>query len=440
VSPIIIGIIGIVVLVIVLFSRIPVGFGIFLVGFVGFCYLVSLDAGLSIIAKDVFNCWSWYVLGVCPMFVLMGYLAYESGLSEALFATAYAWVGQYRGGLAIAVTMTCAAFGAICGDPCATSASIGAVSLAEMRRYKYDMSLATACVAAGGVLGILIPPSIILLVYGIITENSIAALFLAGIIPGIMLMLLYMAVIYIQAWRNPSVAPAGPPVNLRQKLAAFRAADVVSTLAIFALTMGGLIVGWFTPTEAGAIGAFGILVVGSLVRRKLKWQGFVSALGATTRTTAFIFIIFAGVTVFGRFLAVSRIPAELGVWTTTLPAPRVVIMVAILLVYFFFGMIIDPFPFMLLTMPIFYPAVLLLGYDPIWYGVVMVFCCGVGGITPPVGVMVYVVAGIAKDVPLMSIFKGVWPFVGAIAVAVVLVIAFPQIATFLPDLIMAPGG
>jgi len=372
------------------------------------------------------------------MFVLMGYIAFESGISLRLYKAAYAWIGRLPAGLALATIAACAAFGAVCGSAVATAATMGVASYPSMKEYKYDPSLATASIAAGSILGIMIPPSIIFIVYGIVTENSIAALFLAGFLPGIMLMLLFMGAIYAQVVRNPSLGPPAPPVGWKTRFTLL-GGGVIETLIIFIAVIGALSAGISTPTEAGAVGVFAVLLV-ALARKQMKWQGYKRALRETTRTTGFCFVSLAGVTILGRFLGVSQIPTELATFASGLDVPNVVIMIGILIIYFIFGCIIDPLMVVLLTIPIFYPLVLSLGYDPIWYGVMMVCVCGTGGITPPVGIMVYVVGGVAKDVPLMTIFRGVWPFVGAMVMGAVLLLAFPQIATFLPNLIMPAGG
>lgn len=431
-SPFIIGLIGILVLLVFFAARMPVAYSMGLVGFIGFSYLVSVSGGFDILVKDLFYTFASYSLSVIPAFIWMGYLAFYSGVSGKLYASAYKWVGHLRGGLAMATVAACAAFGAICGSNTATAGTMGAVTLPEMKRYNYDPQLATSTVAAGAILGILIPPSVVLIIYGIATEVSISMLFIAGILPGILLAFLYAIVIYMQVKRNPRLGPPGPRTGFKERLLSLRG-GAGETLFIFAIVVGGLIVGFFTPTEAGAIGALAVLVVG-LAMRYLKWEGFVRSLAQTTRTTAMIMFMVAGAIIFGRFMAVSRIPFELAAWTGALPLPPFAIMGIIFLTYFVLGMFIEALAVILLTIPIFFPVVVMLGYDPVWFGVVITMLGGLGAITPPVGINVYIVKGVAEGVSLATIFRGIWPFVGAIFACLAILVAFPSIVLFLPKL------
>nr|HOO45890.1 TRAP transporter large permease [Deltaproteobacteria bacterium] len=424
-----IGIIGIIALFVLIFSRMPVGFLMALIGFFGFSAIVSVDASLNLLAKDTFSVFSSYNLTVIPLFVLMGQLAFHSGISSRLFDSAYKFIGNLPGGLAIATIGACAAFAAICGSTNATAATMGAATLPEMKRYNYKPELATGVVAAGGSLGILIPPSVIFIVYGILTEQSIGKLFLAGILPGIVLTLMFIASILIWTTLKPELGPRGPKTSFREKIASL--SGVAETIIIFIMVMGGLFAGFFTPTEAGAVGAFSTLVI-AMIRRNLTWKGFVSALFETTRTTCMILVIVAGATIFGHFLAVSRIPYDIANWISSFQLPSAVIMSMIILVYFIGGCFIDSLALIMLTIPIFYPVVLKFGYDPIWFGVIIVLITQIGVITPPVGVNVYVVSGVARDVPLNVIFKGVIPMLIALIITTFLLIPFPQIALWLP--------
>jgi len=432
-SPFLVGVIGIIAFLILLLFRLPIAIAMGLVGFLGCCWLVSPEAALRVVAKDIYSTFSSYSLSVIPMFVWMGFLAYYSGIGSKLFSFAYKLLGGLPGGLAVACEAACAIFGAVCGSNTATAATMGAIAIPEMRKFNYDRSLATASVAAGGALGILIPPSVIFVVYGIATEQSIGKLFVAGILPGILLTLLYMAAILVISLRNPALGPPGPRAGFREVLASLRG-GLPEVLVVFALSIGGLFAGWFTPTEAGAVGSAGVLAV-SLLGRHLTWQGFNRSLVDTTRTTAMIMFLVAGATIFGRFIAVSRLPFELAAWTGSLPYPPFVIMGIILFIYLLLGCVIDALALILLTIPIFYPvAVDVLGYDPIWFGVIIVLVVAMGVITPPVGMNVYIIKGIAPDVPLEVIFRGIWPFLIAVIVCCALLVAFPQIATVLPSL------
>jgi tripartite ATP-independent transporter DctM subunit len=426
-----IGIIGIVILVILLFSKMPVGFVMAFLGFVGFSYVVNLTAGLNLLAKDVFETFSSYSLTVIPLFVLMGQIAFHSGISRRLYDSVYVFMGHYRGGLAIATIAACAGFSAISGSTNATAATMATVTLPEMRRYKYDMSLATGTVAAGGSLGILIPPSVIFIVYGIMTEQSIGKLFAAGILPGILLAMLFMLTVYARVQMNPGLAPPGPKTSLREKAKSFT--GVLEALIIFLFVMGGLFFGVFVPTEAGAVGAFLTLLV-ALARRQLTWQGFLQSLTDSARISCMVMVIVTGAVVFGHFMAITRIPFILANWVSALPLPNYAVMGVIVIIYLFGGCFMDALAMIMLTIPIFYPVATALGFHPIWFGVAIVLITEMGVITPPVGVNVYVVHGIAKDIPLEVIFKGVAPFVLALLVCVAILLTFPQIVLFLPGL------
>ncbi len=431
-TPTVIGMIGIAALFILIFIRMPVGFLMALIGFFGFAAIVSWDAALNLLAKDIFSVFGSYNLTVIPLFVLMGQIAFHSGISTRLFDTAYKFIGHLPGGLAIATIGACAAFSAICGSTNATAATMAAATLPEMKRYNYKPELATGVVAAGGSLGILIPPSVIFIIYGILTEQSIGKLFIAGILPGILLTILFILAILIWTTLRPDLGPKGPKSPWKEKIKSL--SGVMETLVIFIMVMGGLFGGIFTPTEAGGIGAFLTLMVAA-VRRTIDWKGFVQALFETTRISCMIMVIVAGATVFGHFLAVSRIPYDIASWVASFDLPHALIMSFIILVYLIGGCFIDSLALIMLTIPIFYPVVVNFGYDPIWFGVMIVLITQIGVITPPVGINVYVVSGVARDVPLNVIFKGVVPLLIAMIIATFLLIPFPQIALFLPGLI-----
>lgn len=430
-DPTTVGLIGLAILVIVLFSRMPVGFVMALVGFLGFSYLVSLEGGLRLFAKDIFVIFSSYSLTVIPLFILMGQIAFHAGISRRLYDSAYTFLGHFPGGLAMATIGACAGFAAICGSTNAAAATMATVALPEMKRYKYSMELATGSVAAGGSLGILIPPSVIFIVYGIMTQQSIGKLFAAGILPGILLSILFILTIYIRVRIKPVLGPPGPKTSLREKLQSL--SGVIEMLLIFGLVMGGLFKGFFTPTEAGAAGAFITLML-AVGRRHISWEKFLVAIWESVRISCMVLVIVAGATVFGHFLAVTRIPYILADWVAGLPLPPWAIMGLIISIYLIGGCFMDSLAMILLTIPIFYPVAVNLGYDPIWFGVIIVLITEMGVITPPVGVNVYVVSGVAKDVPLEVIFKGVLPLLGALIVCNIILIIFPQIALFLPSL------
>ncbi len=423
------GIYGFIVLVALMFLKIPVGFVMALVGLLGFAFLVSWDAALNLMAQDFSAVFGSYNLTVIPLFVLMGQLAHHSGMSGRLFHAAYRFLGNLPGGLAVATIGACAGFSAICGSTSATAATMAAVALPEMKKYNYDPALATGVVAAGGSLGILIPPSTIFIVYGIMTEQSVGKLFLAGVMPGILMTLLFIVTVFIWTWNRPDLAMPGARFTLREKIASL--AGVVETLILFVAVMGGLFIGFFTPTEAAAIGAFGTLLI-AVVGRHLSWKGFTQSLVETTRVSCMILVIVAGATVFGHFLAVTRIPFEVGTWVMGLQMPPWAVMGIIILIYLLLGCLMDSLAMIMLTIPIFFPVITALGYDPIWFGVIIVLVTGMGVITPPVGINVYVVAGVARDVPLHVIFRGALRLLAAQVVTAILLILFPQIALWLP--------
>lgn len=430
-DPMTVGLIGLAVLVVVLFSRMPVGFVMALLGVLGFSYVVSWEGGVRMLAKDFYDIFGSYSLTVIPLFMLMGQVTFHAGISSKLFDTAYKFVGQVSGSLAMATVLACAGFAAICGSTNAAAATMATVALPEMKRYNYGLILSTGTVAAGGSLGILIPPSVIFIIYGIMTEQSIGKLFIAGVVPGILLTALFMLAIYLWVKIKPELAPTGPKTSMKEKIASL--GGVLDTLILFILVMGGLFLGFFTPTEAGAIGAGGAILLG-LIRRRLTLKQMVQAALESTRISCMVMVIVAGATMYGHFLAITRIPYEVATWVGGLDLPHAIIMAFIILIYLIGGMFIDALGLILLTIPIFYPVVTQMGYDPIWFGVIIVLVTQMGVITPPVGVNVYVVSGVARDVPLETIFKGAIPFLLALIACSLLLIPFPQIALWLPNL------
>jgi tripartite ATP-independent transporter DctM subunit len=426
-----IGIIGIIILLVLLYSKMPVGFAMGFLGLIGFSYVVNFDAGLNLLVRDVWDVFSSYNLTVIPLFVFMGQIAFHAGISRRLYDSAYVLLGHRRGGLAMTTVGACAAFSAICGSTNATAATMATVALPEMKRYGYDMGLATGTVAAAGSLGILIPPSVIFIVYGILTEQSIGKLFAAGILPGILLSFLFLLTIHLRVMKNPSLAPPGPKSNIREKFRSF--AGILETMILFALVMGGIFFGLFTPTEAAAIGAFMTLLI-AIIRRQLHWKGFIQSLADTTKISCMIMVIVTGAVIFGHFMAITRIPYTLADYVSSLPLPPHAIIGVIILVYLIGGCFMDALAMIMLTIPIFFPVVQALGFDPIWFGVVIVLITEMGVITPPVGINVYVVYGVARDVPLEKIFRGVFPMLIALLVCNLLLILFPQIALWLPSL------
>jgi tripartite ATP-independent transporter DctM subunit len=431
IGPLTAGFLGIVLLLVLLFSGMPIALAMGLVGFLGMAYINGLRPGLNVMGTTAHTISSSYNMSVVPLFLLMGALCYHAGLSKELYYAVYRWIGHLPGGLAMATIGACASFAAVSGSSVATTATMGMVSLPEMKRYKYDAGLAAGSIAAGGSIGILIPPSVILVLYGILTEQSIGKLFAAGFIPGVLEAFFYMVTIYILCKRNPLLGPKGEKANLKERMASLKATWGV--VVLFVLVIGGIYLGVFTPTEAAGAGAFGALIF-SLVRGRLNWKSFTASLEETSKTTAMVFLILIGAALLGYFLAVTRLPFELSTFVSELNVNRYFILGMIIILYLVLGAIMSSLAMIVLTVPIIFPVIEALGFDPIWFGILIVRVVEIGQITPPVGINVYVLKGVAKDLPLQGIFKGVLPFIVADICHVALLIAVPQLSTFLPSL------
>jgi C4-dicarboxylate transporter DctM subunit len=429
-SPLTIGIIGIALLFLLFATGMPIAFVMTLIGWLGYIYLGSVDGGLHILGISFYAGGTSYTLSVIPLFVLMGQFASHAGLSREIYDAVQRWIGHKRGGLAMATVGACAGFAAISGSSVATAATMGTVALPEMKKYGYGTSLATGTVAAGGTLGILIPPSATFVFYAILTEQSVGKLFIAGILPGILLALLFMLAINIQVRLDPKIAPRSEAAALKERISALK--GVWGMLALFVLVMGGIYIGVFTPTEAAGIGAFGAFVF-SIYKRNMTWKRFMDSLRMTGQNTGMIFIIVIGAYVFGYFLAVTRIPFELAEYMSGLKLSPYIILAGVVLIYTILGMFLDGWAIMVLTIPIIHPMMVDLGFDPIWFGVMVVIMLEMALITPPVGVNVFVIKGVAKDVPMYTIFRGIWPFWVAMLVCLVILTIFPEIALFLPN-------
>ena len=415
-----------------LFSGMLIGAALGLLGALGMALCFGTDAGLGLLQTVPLSATAAYSLCVIPFFVLMGEICFHSGLSDKLYRAAYRWVGHWPGGLSIATVLACGAFSAVSGSSLATAATMGTVALPEMRRYGYKDTLATGSIAAGGTIGILIPPSVILIIYGVLVEVSIAELFFAGIIPGLISLLYYVIAILIWTRLSPDLGPPGPRFGMGERFKSL--AQTWEVLVLFVLVMGGIYGGWFTPTEAGAIGAAGALCFG-FVRRRIKGENLKSSLLATGRTTAMVFMVVIGTAVFGYFLTSTQIPMRLAEWAANLPVPPYVVVAAIIGCCFVLGCVMGTLPLVFITVPIFAPVVESLGYDLVWFGVIMVVVSEIGLITPPVGMNVFIMKGVADDVPLTTIFKGIMPFLLADVARLITLIAFPALTLFLPDLL-----
>jgi len=433
-DPIIAGVIGTVLVFILLFLGMPIAFALMLVGFAGISYLASIEAALPIAARTVYEVSAYYPYTVIPLFIVMGGFAGSSGMTKDLYSAFDKWFRKLPGGLGIATIGACAGFAAVSGSSVATAATMGTVALPEMKRFNYHPRLATGTVAAGGTLGFLIPPSIGFIVYGMLTEQSIGKLLVAGMIPGLILAVAYMAIVVVWVKLNPSIAPVSPEaVSWREKFSALL--GVWEPLAIFLLVMGGIYGGLFTPTEAGAMGATVLFLV-AIIKRKLNRQNLVGALLEAVRISVMVLFLVAGANVFSYFLALSTIPMKVAGWAAALEVSPYLIHTIIIVIYLFLGCFLDAISMMVLTMPVIYPVILALGFNPIWFGVIAVLMMEAGLITPPMGLNIFTVAGVAKDVPIETIFRGVAPFLLSIFAIVILITIFPQLALFLPNMMM----
>ncbi|OGP60627.1 MAG: C4-dicarboxylate ABC transporter permease, partial [Deltaproteobacteria bacterium RBG_13_52_11b] len=413
-------------------TGIELGFAMALVGFLGFSYIISLKAGLNLLAKDIFDVFASYGFTVIPLFILMGQIAFNAGIARRLYNTSYKFIGHIPGGLAMATVAGAAAFGAITGSSPATAATFASVAVPEMDRYGYQKKLSTGIVATVGTLGSLIPPSVTLIVFGIITEQSIGRLFLAAVIPGLIISLFLISIVYGWCRMDPSLGPKGEKSTWKERIVSLL--DVLWVLVIFLVVIGGLTWGFFTPTEAGSVGAFSVLLL-SAVKKDIGLKGFVKSVAESLRTACMTLVLIAGSTVFGHFLVVTKIPILAADWITGLALPGYIVMIMVLLIYEIGGSFIDDLAFMVLATPIFFPVVIKLGYDPIWFGVILHIFVMIGVLIPPVALNVFVVKNITK-VPFGVIYSGVFPFLVSFGVCAVLLFLFPQIATILPSLLM----
>ena len=427
-----IGILGLGLLLASFLTGIELGFAMALVGFLGFSCLVSVKAALNLLAKDIFDVFSSYGFTVIPLFVLMGQIAFNAGIAKRLYGAAYKFIGHIPGGLAMATVAGATAFKALCGSSPATAATFASVAVPEMDRYGYSPKLSTGVVASVGTLGILIPPSVTLIVFGIITEQSIGKLFLAGLIPGLIIALLFILIIYGWCKLDPTLGPKGERSSWKERMASLP--EVLWVVAIFLLVIGGLIKGFFTPTEAGSIGTFAVLLL-SLLKKDLNFKGFVKSVAESLRTSCMVLFLIAGSTILGHFLAVTKIPMIAADWIVQLPFHGDLIMVLIALIYLLGGSFIDDLAFMVLATPIFYPVIIKLGFDPIWFGIMIGITVMIGVIIPPVAINVFVVKNITK-VPFGVIYSGVYPFLISLILCALLLFLFPQLALFLPSLLM----
>lgn len=426
-----VGLIGIVVVFVFFAAGMPIGFALAMVALVFLGHIRGLDAALALIGSIIFRTTNNYWWSVLTFFFLMGYLVFFSGLGEDMFYAAYKWFGHLSGGLGVATIVACTGLAAIVGDTLSGCVIMGTVALPEMKKYRYDPNLTAGCIAAGGTLGALIPPSITLMIYGLLTLESIGDLLLAGFIPGFILSFGFISLIYSRCRLNPRLGPGGERSNWRLRLVSLKAAGPI--LALFLLVIGGLYIGLFTPTEAGGIGAFGTLAIGMLMRR-YTWQKFSNALIETSKITAFVFVILSGSMLFGYFLAASRLSIALGDYVGKTGVPPITVVIGILVFYLICGCFLPSIPTVLITVPIFYPVVVKqLGLDPIWFGVLVAMMTNWAEITPPFGMNLFTLKAVAPEIPISTIYRGCIPFCYVTAVVVALIVAFPSLATWLPN-------
>jgi tripartite ATP-independent transporter DctM subunit len=427
-SDVTVALIGIIILVILMFLEMPVAFCMFVVGFVGLWIIQGKTQAFNVIGSDIWEQFSSYGMSVVPMFIFMGNIAFRTGVTNDLFNTAYKWVGQVRGGMAVTTILASACFGAICGSNAATCATMGTIALPIMSNYKYDDALNAGSVATGGTLGVMIPPSVVLIVIGIQYNLSIAKLFVAEIPAGLMLTVLFAITVLLICWRRPKLGPAGPKTTLKEKLVAL--SGVIETIVLFVFVIGGMFAGWFTPTEGGAFGSAGAIII-SLIRRHLTWARFKAAVWDTISTSVMVLLLVAGAVVLGRFLTAAYLPSALAEWVTGLNVQRFWVLMVITVVYILGGMFTDALGFLTLSVPVFFPLAEALQYNIVWFAVYVTVLTTFGAISPPVGINLYIVKGLRPDIPIATIIRGALWFVPAYAVTLLILIALPGIITLL---------
>lgn len=431
-SEVAIGLLGLVVVLCLFMTGIEMAFAMIIVGFLGFGYLISWTAAFNLLAKDFFDVMNTYGFTVIPLFILMGQVAFHSGAAKRLFDTSYKFIGHIPGGLAMTTVLAASTFKAICGSCPATAATFSSVAVPEMDRYNYDKRLSTGVVASVGTLGILLPPSVTLIVYGIITDLSIGRLFLAGIFPGLLTAFFFIAVIAGWCRINPALGPKGERSTWGERFRSLP--EVIWVVLIFLLVIGGILQGIFTPTEAGSVGTFLVLVF-AIGKRDINFKGYIQAGLESLRTACMVMLLIVGSVVLGHFITVTKIPMICADWVVTLQMPSWVIVLMISLIYIVGGSFIDDFAFMILATPIFYPAITRLGYDPLWFGMLVCLTVMFGLVIPPMAIVVFIVSKITKT-PLKVVYSGVYPFLLSIAIVAILVFLFPPIATWLPGKLM----
>jgi tripartite ATP-independent transporter DctM subunit len=430
-NEILVGLFGLLVLLLLFSTGIELGFAMALVGFAGFAYLNGFHSAINLLSRDFFDVITTYGYTVFPLFILMGQIGFNAGIAVRLYGAAHKFVGHIPGGLAMATVMGATAFKAICGSSAATSATFASVAIPEMQRYGYDKRLSAGIVATVGTLGVIIPPSVTLIILGILTEQSIGQLFMAGIIPGLIIAVFFIGVIYGWAKINPNLAPMSQRYPWKARMRSLP--EMFWVLVIFVLVVGGIMQGYFTPSEAGAVGTFSVLLL-AMAKRDMTFKGYVASMKEALRTTIMLLMLIAGSTILGHFIAVTGIPQSAADWIVSLPLNRYLIMILICLIFELGGSFIDDLAFLILATPIFYPAVLKLGFHPLWFGIVIGVVAMIGVVIPPVAICVFVVKNISK-IPMGTIYKGVMPFLISLVLVWGLLFVFPQLALWLPSVV-----
>ena len=428
----IIGILTIVLLFVLFLMGLEIGISMALAGFIGFAAIVNVKAAFSLVANDVFTVFSSYGFTVIPLFVLMGQLGASAGIARNLYNSAYKFIGHIPGGLAIGTVMAGTAFKAICGSTTATTATFATIAVPEMDRYGYDKRLSCGIVATVGTLGAILPPSVVLIIYGILTETSIGRLFLAGIIPGLLVAFSFAITLFIWCKINPKLGPKGEKSTWRERFASLP--PVIWVIIIFVIVVGGIMEGFFTPTEAGSVGTLAVLILVA-GKKDINLKGFIKSVMDSLRIACMVFILLAGATILGHFFAVTRTPYTVAEWLSTLPVNRNVIMIIIIVVYLIGGSFIEDLAFLILATPIFLPIAVKLGYDPIWFGIIVCVTCMIGIIIPPIALNVFLVSGITKT-PIGIVYKGTFPYLVGMSICLLILLFFPQISLWLPGLLM----
>jgi C4-dicarboxylate transporter DctM subunit len=427
-----IGIYGIVILLALFLTGLEMAYCMVLVGFFGFTFLMSFGPACNLVVKDFFDTFTTYSYTVIPLFIMMGELAQNSNIAKRLYVGAHKWIGHIPGGLAMTTVVGATAFKAMCGSTLATVGTFSGLAIPEMDRYGYKKELSAGTVASVSTIGMILPPSTVLIIYGLQVEQSIGRLFLAGILPALMISLFFMVVIAGWVTWKPEIAPRSEGATWRERMAAIP--DGLVILVIFGIVIGGMITGFFTPTESGTIGTIAVFLL-ALVRREINSRMLVASFRGSLRTSIMTLMLIAGSSIFGHFLAITEIPMIAANWTASLPVPKFLIMITIIAVYLIGGSIMDDLAFMVLATPIFFPTVVNLGYDPIWFGILICMTLMIGGIIPPIAIYVFILGNIT-GLPFKTIYKGVVPFLSALIVALAIMFVFPDFATWLPNLLM----